>query len=761
MWGLLVASLLPFAGAAVLPLLCERRSPKAGWVATAFMATAFALISIATPTFLHHSARMSLQWAPVLGLSFGMAADGLSLVFSLLISGIGTIVFAFAAAYLGFQENRVRFFCYMLIFAGSMLGLVLSSNLIGMFVFWEFTSVSSFLLIGFWHEREASRNGAFKALLVTASGGLAMLVGFIVLGILAGSFEITDVVAARASIAASPWTAWAAGFVMLGALTKSAQFPFHLWLPSAMEAPTPVSAYLHAATMVKAGLYLVARLGPVLSIVPIWTPTLTVVGIATMTWCSYLALRQTDLKALLAFSTVSQLGLIMALLAQNEPAATAAGILHMINHGLFKGALFLLVGIIEHQTHTRDLTRLPSLARTMPRLYVPLALAAISMAGIPPLGGFISKELFLDTIVHMPWPIVVIAVFGACLTVAYCLALAVGLGIGRRVGEDTGRLHDAPTSLLWGPSLLVAGTVLLGLVPQPLVGNLLESATNAATASTQAHVHLSLFHFTPTLLVSAGAIVAGALVFTWLWLPRTPHAPKLISDLIYERTLSALEKYAQALTAAYMSGLLWRYLIIIVLTGFAAIGYVLVSIGLGPASAWPARPAQSFGYAVALIPVGAAIGAMFAPTRLSAILALGASGYSMALLFSLLGAPDLALTQIMVETVSIALFLSAFVHLPAYGSPRSRRFHPFHLVVAAVSGFGIAGLVWHARGQRVVDTISKYYVAHSAEQAGGHNVVNVILVDFRGLDTMGEITVLGIAALTCYALIKLRPEGKA
>ncbi len=760
MWGLVVASLLPFVGAALLPFLSKSRGDNCGWIASGFIVASFAAVAISTPAVLHQPGAIAFEWVPSLGLQFSIAADGLSLAFAFLITGVGSIVFTFAAAYLGPEENRRRFFCYLLIFAGAMLGVVFAANLISMFVFWELTSVSSFLLIGFWHERDASRGGALKALVITAGGGLAMLVGFILIGSIVGSYEIADIMAAREQIAAHRWATAAAMLIMLGAITKSAQFPFHSWLPSAMEAPTPVSAYLHAATMVKAGLYLVARMGPVLSLIPIWTPTLTVLGIVTMTWGSFLALRQTDLKALLAFSTISQLGLIMAMFAQNTASAATAGVFHMLNHGLFKGALFLMVGVIEHEAHTRDLTKLASLRSNMPRLFAVLVLASLSMAGIPPMGGFISKELFLEEVLQMPWPLTVIAVLGACLTVGYCLVLAIGLGLTHQDEAERKHAHDAPTALLWGPAVLVFGALLLGLVPTFLAGGLIESAAAAAIGGHVPHPHLTMFHLSPTLIVSVAAISAGAAVFRFGWMRRTPDAPKLVADRVYEAWLTGLEHNAQRLTASYMSGLLWRYVTIIVCVGIISMSALAVFVGFDASAPWGARPAQTFEYVVALIPIAAAIGAVVAPTRLAAILALGASGFSLALLFSLVGAPDLALTQIMVETVSVALFLSAFVHLPAYRKLKPRKFQPLYAAVSIAFGVGVTALLHHARGQRVGGTIADYFVENSVEKAGGHNIVNVILVDFRGLDTLGEISVLGIAALTCYALIKLRPERK-
>ncbi len=761
MSALLVAVLSPFAGAALLPILAGPRAKRAGWIASGFIGASFALICLRAPSILQEPLQLSLGWAREIGFSFSILADGLSLLFALLITGIGLIVFTFAAVYLDETERIRRFFCYLLIFAGAMLGVVLSANLVSLYVFWELTSVSSFLLIGFWHEREASRNGALKALVITVTGGLAMLVGFIMVGIIAGSFEIPTIIANRHLLTESPWATTAALLIIAGAMTKSAQLPFHLWLPSAMEAPTPVSAYLHAATMVKAGLYLVARLGPAMHEIPVWSPLLATVGIATMAWCSFLALRQKDLKALLAFSTVSQLGLIMSLLAWNRPDATSAGLFHILNHGLFKGALFLLVGVIEHAAHTRDLTRLPSLRRYMPRTYILLAVAALSMAGIPPLGGFVSKEMFLDQALGLPALLPQIALIGAALTVAYSMGLALGLGEGR--SDEAGSIHEASAGLLWGPAVLVAGAVVLGLMPQGLAGHLVEAATGAALASHPPHLHLALWHgFNITLAASVAAIAGGLVIFAAWWRQRDPDAPTLVADRAYTGWLAGLERYSRAATDSYMSGVVSRYATIIVGVTVAGCIAALSTGVITYSGSWPSRTPGAYEYAASLVPMIAAIAAVRATTRLAAIIALGASGYSLALLFALLGAPDLALTQVMVETISVALFLAAFVFLPPYySSARRTVLRPWSLGLAVTFGFGAAYLVYQARAARVATSISGYFVENSVEQAGGHNIVNVILVDFRGLDTLGEISVLGIAALACFALIALKPERRS
>ncbi len=763
MGGLLVAVLLPMAAAAGLRFAVGARSRAAGVAASTVTLICFGLVLAAAAEHLHAPSSVSYPWIPQLGLNLTLVADGLSLLFALLITGVGSIVFTFATAYLGPDENCRRFFSYLLLFMSAMLGVVLSGNLIVLFVFWELTSVSSFLLIGFWHQREASRNGALKALVVTSTGGLAMLVGFVMIGIVCGSFELAHVVEHRELLYASPWAGPAAFLVLIGAMTKSAQLPFHLWLPSAMEAPTPVSAFLHAATMVKAGLFLVARMGPLMAGVAIWTPMAAGVGLATMVWGSWLALRQTDLKGLLAFSTVSQLGLIMSLLSQASPAATSAGLLHLLNHGLFKGALFLLVGVIEHEAHTRDITRLGPLPARMPRVHTLLAIAALSMAGVPPLGGFVSKELFLEWQLNLGLFTAVVAVVGSVLTAAYCFALAIGLARGRGapVGEAAAA-HDPGMSLLWGPAVLVTAAVGLGFAPQAMVGSLVESATAAAVLDAPLHLHLALWHGWSTTLAASGvAITGGYILYTFWWQQSSIVPATLITDRLYSGFLVGLEKGARAITDSYMSGYLWRYLVLILSVGVTAMVAAVVGSGFDSPVVWNARTTRAHELLIIVGALAAAVAAARAPTRLAAILALGANGYSLALLFSLLGAPDLALTQVMVETASVALFLAVFVYLPPYRPMRNKRFRPGHMAVAALFGFGVAGLVYVVRGMRVAPTIAGHFIAKSVPEAGGHNIVNVILVDFRGLDTLGEITVLSVAALAAYSIVRGLRERRA
>ncbi len=758
MGGLLLAALVPLPVAALLGMFAPARW-RWSWAvsaATAGLSLSLVLVSLLGPV---SAGTGSLaNWVPSLGLELSYFSDGLSLVFALLISGMGLLISAYAGAYLGEEEAGTRFFTYLLFFMGSMLGVVASANLIVLFVFWEMTSVSSFLLIGFWHKHERSRQGALKALLVTAGGGLAMLVGFVLVGVACSSFEIAEVIANRQALMSSPWAPVATVLVMAGIVTKSAQLPFHLWLPSAMEAPTPVSAYLHAATMVKAGLYLTARLGPLFATSALWTSGLATVGMVTMVWAGMLALRQRDLKALLAFSTVSQLGLILFLLAPADAEATVAGLFHMLNHAAFKGALFLLVGIIEHQAHTRDVVRLPGLFGRMPVTFVLACFGACSMAGVPPLGGFLSKEMFLAQALRFGPLAATAALAGASLTAGYCFVFVRALWSDGPDAGDTSAPSEASIALLWVPAFLIGLAVALGPLAGPLTSGLIArslAGLGQGAGPVELSLLLALGHLSLPLVMSALALAGGLGVVAW-WLRRYPlEVPQLLADRVYTAASEALENWSGQATRAYMSGLLWRYSGFILAVPVLALAALFVSMGgTGvPVRSGAAAPNVATA-AAALTALVAIVAACRAQTRLRAIIALGASGYALALLFGLLGAPDLALTQVLVETVSVALFLAAFVFLPPYQGPAKRSFRPAHFLLSLAFGLGAASLVYFARAARSGATIADFFVRNSLSEAGGRNVVNVILVDFRGLDTLGEISVLGIAALACYALIR-------
>ena len=722
---------------------------------------------------------VTVSWLPQLGIEFSLGQDGLSYLFTLLITGIGTFIFVYADRYLGSDENRGTFFSYLYLFITAMLGVVLSSNLVSLYVFWEMTSIVSFLLIGFWFHRKASREGALKSLLVTMSGGLAMLAGFIMLYLATGTLEIQELIQRSSEIVQHPLYPAILVLVLLGAMTKSAQVPFHLWLPSAMEAPTPVSAYLHSATMVKAGLYLLLRFLPILGDSPLWFWIISLVGIITLFWGSLVAIRQTDLKAILAFSTISQLGLITTLIGWGSPLAVLAACTHIVNHAVFKAALFMVVGIVDHETGTRDIRKLHRLARFMPITAAIAAVAGLALAGIPGFNGFVSKELFLDAMLELShnvgggtWIFPALAVAGSALTMVYSLMIAHGIFFDRndaaaQADSSARHPHEAPWPLLFPPFLLAGLSLLFGWLPDSLQGNLVNAASRASRvglAGESFHLH-AFAGWTPAFSLSLLIILTGLV----LYLLRARIVPVLRAmpgtptvNQIYDGSIDFMMAAARGLTRQLMTGFLadsFGYMLafLLLISGAAFLATLplpTLSPNLAPVT-W---------YEAVLLVIGA-IAALFtlvARSRMTAILSLSVVGLVVVVTFIFAQAPDLALTQLIVETVTLILFLVVFRHLPALKPEQVSWTSKLQRgVVSILSGALLTGLIlWVNATPGLEKEITRYYIDHSVDQAGGHNIVNVILVDFRGFDTMGEITVVAMAALGVYALVKMRPGGK-
>ncbi len=717
--------------------------------------------------------RVSVPWVPQLGLSLSFFLDGLGFLFAVLILGIGLLVIVYARFYLDRADPMGRFFSYLLLFQGSMLGIVLSDNLLLLVVFWELTSLSSFLLIGYWWDRPASRAGALMALTVTAAGGLALMGGMLLLGHIAGTFEMSEILTKGDLVRASPLYLPALLLVLLGAFTKSAQFPFHFWLPHAMAAPTPVSAYLHSATMVKAGIFLLARLWPVLAGTPEWFLIVSLTGLATMVIGAWIALFKDDLKALLAFSTVSHLGLITMLLGFGTPMALAAAVLHVLNHATFKAALFLCAGIVEHETGTRDMRRLGGLRHAMPVTATLAIVAAASMAGVPFLNGFLSKEMMLaeashTTVLGASWPVPLMATLGALLSVAYSARLALHVFLGPERYDGPHRPHDPPFGL-WGPvTPLVAAVVAIGVVPATVAGALVAEAARAASGGALEGLHLALWHgLTPALALS-GLALAGGLVVLWGTpaLDRVRRAvPRPDAGALFARAVADLVRVSRWLGNRLDGGSLPRALAVIVATigALAAAGYlgqepaalagdrVLLPVTLPVLTGWLILLAAS-----ALIVVCHA-------DRLMALIVTGVAGLMVSLAFLQFSAPDLALTQISVEVVTTLLLLLALNLLPRTTPDELSRRAKFGAGgLAMLGGAGIGALAYAVMTRDFAfESLSHYHIAQSVPGGGGTNVVNVILVDFRGFDTFGEIIVLAIAALTIFALLDAALHGVA
>ncbi|MFA5537219.1 MAG: hydrogen gas-evolving membrane-bound hydrogenase subunit E [Bacillota bacterium] len=769
---LLLAILLPFVAAFIVPLLSPIFKRKLGYPVAIVPAVLFLyFLSFLPQVLAGNPVVIDYQWIPQMGIDFSIYLDGLALLFALIITGIGFFVVVYSIAYLGEKENLANFYNFILLFMGSMVGVVTTGNLLAMYVFWELTSVSSFLLIGFWFHKEESRYGALKSMLITVFGGLSMLAGFIFLYLISGSFNIREIVAASSQIVSHAYYLPALILILLGAFTKSTQFPFHIWLPNAMEAPTPVSAYLHSATMVKAGLYLLARLTPALGGTSEWFWLVSGVGLFTLCYGSFMAVRQTDLKALLAFSTISQLGLITALFGFSTKLALAAAFFHIFNHSTFKGALFMVVGIVDHETGTRDIRQLGGLRHYMPVTAMVIGIAAFSMAGIPLLSGFYSKELFftaslaLNQMSVVAWLFPLMAVLGSIFTFLYSMMLVINVFGGKTKKTRITPQRDA-WGMLWPPMILASINILVGFFPhktEGIFGKLVAVGPFAATAGPGLGEQMVNWNgVSIPLLMSATVIVVGFLLFQ--------NQRKVVSfvegvqnhrfnlNVLYDKSLIWLNDSATWLTAKQMTGFLRDYLVFIMLWFVLSIGGTLLYRGGLNLTGLNLSPVGPYEIILALVLIGAAFGVVLLPTRLAAILSLSSAGAVMFLFWVNLRAPDLALTQLIVETVSTVLFLLAFAHLPELKKEvvsKSQKY--INMVVAGASGLLITLMMLSGNASRFYEPIANYYLEQSLPLGGGHNVVNVVLVDFRGFDTMGEITVIAIASLAVYALIKLRP----
>ena len=751
-WLPALAVALPFLLALPAAYLGIAMKAAAGRVLAVGFVPALALIFFAPQALSGEPVRGEIAWVPVLNLNLAWSLDGFSILFALIVGGIGLLVMFYAASYLGRGERAGRFYSYLLLFGGAMLGLVLTDNLIALFAFWEITSITSFLLIGFWDSRKASQDGALKALLVTSLGGLALLAGVILTGLTGGTWMLSELdFALLRESAAFPWIA---GLLLVAAFTKSAQIPFHLWLPTAMEAPTPVSAYLHSATMVKAGIILMAKFNPLFA-GNIFGDVTMYVGLVTMLFGGWLAMRQTDLKALLAYSTISQLGLLTALLGAGD---TFGATVHLINHAVFKAALFMVVGIIDHQTGSRDLRVLSGLRRVLPVTSVIGIIAAISMAGVPPLGGFISKELFIGNMLEQGNVALIIAVVGSAFTFAYTLRFG-RVFFGRLSLPKPDEFKSATPSLV-GPAVpLALAALLFGVFPWE------DTVASFFTRLAQPFfgyelIPLTVWHgWTPALYLSIGGWIGGSILYLFSEPVRRFQAaitPRWNANTVYYALVRGLVELAERFTRATQGASFATHLRFI-LAGAAAVGLVLGTSYLNiDLSAIP--PAMWVG--IVFILVGT-FGMILALSRITILVFMSAIGLGTTLLYVLFRAPDLALTQLLIETVTVILFLSGFRFLP-----RLKRYsRPVHIAgLDAALGIGVGlsiTLLLLAVQTPIADRIQDFYLTYSKSIAGGDNVVNVMLVDFRSFDTLGEVTVLTIVAVSIYALLRLRtrPQG--
>jgi len=762
-------AILPFLGALAVGLAANASRMVQAAIAGGFSLAALLIVLARAPDVLAGEViAHRFDWIPALGLNVSFFLDPLGLLFAGLILGIGLLVIIYAAFYLAASEASARFFSFLMLFQGAMLGIVISDNILLMLVFWELTSLSSFLLIGFWRHLPEGRQGARMALAVTGGGGLALIAGMVLLGNITGSYNLTDILASGEIVRASPFYPVALVLILLGCFTKSAQFPFHFWLPHAMAAPTPVSAYLHSATMVKAGVFLMARLWPVLAGTDLWFYLVATTGLVTMLVGAGIALFKDDLKGLLAYSTVSHLGLLTMLFGLGTPMAAVVGVFHIINHATFKAALFMNAGIVEHEVGTRDARRLGGLANLMPITATLGTIAALSMAGLPPFNGFISKEMMLEEAAHiswagMAWFFPVIVTFAALLSAAYSLRYVVHVYCGPKRDDYPRAPHD-PGIGLWGPpAVLVALVILIGLFPGLMAGALVESVSGAVTRQELPHYYLSLWHgFTLALLMSGIAVVGGILL---LWRYRGAHSiwqrlPIPVAKRMFDSGITALVTASSKVTDLVHTGSLQRTLFV-----FFAFALILGIEGMSAGDYEPGTrdtlPASPVAIIAWLALIAGAVAVLFSEGhRFLALVYISVIGLIVSLCFVYLSAPDLALTQISVETVTILLLLLALNLLPKFArTDCSTTLRIRDGVLATVAGAGVAWLAYAVMTRQPNDPVSAFHWAEAKSGGGGTNVVNVILVDFRGFDTFGEIIVLGIAALGIYALLKTAVWG--
>ena len=761
----LIALGLPLLAALIAPTLVARLGHRAAWPLA--LAPLFIFVHFLTflgPVSSGEVGTGGYAWAPSYNVSFSWLIDGLSLTFALLISGIGTLIILYSGGYLKGHAQQGRFFSFMFLFMGAMLGLVVSDSFLMLFVYWELTSLTSFLLIGFDHSREASRRAALQALIVTGAGGLALLAGLIVIWNVTGFTQLSLILSDGDLMRESPFYLLALVLILGGAFTKSAQFPLHFWLPNAMEAPTPVSAYLHSATMVKAGVYLLMRMNPVLGGTTEWHTILPLFGGATLIVGTVLAIRQTDLKLMLAYTTVSSLGLMVMLTGFGSDYAIAAAVLYLIAHSLFKGALFMVAGLIDHEAGTRDVTKLGGLRKAMPITFAAALAAAISMGGLPPFFGFLAKEeIYAALWATDLWSLafVVVAIVGNALMFAVGFAVALKPFLGPQV-KTPKHAHEGPALLWLGPAILAAAGLVAALLSS-FAHALFSSPMASAVAGKPETITISLIpHIGMPLLLSALTVVVAILVYRKLDAARAAVDRLLVAigwgpDRGFDQFVSGLVRFASLVTRIVQPGKLDTYMTVT----FAAIAVALFApmaiYGEFPSiPAWPAD-AEFHELTIMAIAFIGLVAVIYARDRLTAIVSLGIQGFAVALIFMLFGAPDLSFTQFMVETLSVVILALVMTRLkltPADHRPFVQKAVDF--TVALACGLGFTLYLIAVTNQPFNPYLSDFFAQYSKVIAHGGNIVNVIIVDFRGTDTLGEIAVVMVTGLAILSLIRIR-----
>jgi multicomponent K+:H+ antiporter subunit A len=776
---------LPFVASVVVFLLRGRgRSHNLA----AWLMTATALLGLLLSLWLYPAMaagkvlRQVIPWVPGLGLDLVFRVDGFSWLFMLLICGIGTLVGLYARYYMSPDDPLARFFALLLAFMGSMLGIVMSGNVIQLVFFWEMTSLFSFLLIGYWYNGASARDGARMALIVTSGGGLCLFAGVLLLGHVVGSYDLDVILAAGDTVRAHALYTPTLLLILLGAFTKSAQFPFHFWLPQAMSAPTPVSAYLHSATMVKAGVFLLVRFWPVLGGTDQWFWIVGGVGLVTLILGAYSAMFEQDLKGVLAYSTISHLGLITMLVGLGSALGVVAAIFHIVNHATFKASLFMAAGAVDHEAGTRDLRKLGGLRRFMPVTATLALIAGAAMAGVPLLNGFLSKEMFFaETLAARQGPLldmisVVIAVAASAFGVTYSIRFVRGVFFGRVPASLPREPHEPPLWMRFPIGFLALACLLVGVLPARVIGpSLRVAASSVLGVDHLPDYSLAVWHgVTTPLLMSIFAFVAGCLLYLRLrgYFAGREVAPltgRLSGKRIFERALAVLAAdIPRWIERRYPSRRLQSQLLWIVLLALVAGTLAATSAPFGLHPRWSSvDPAFALLWLLgAACAIGAASQAKF--HRLAALVLTGGAGLVSCVSFVWLSAPDLAATQLLVEVVTTILILLGMRWLPKRieGLAPESRMHRFRRrrdgLIAIVVGLGVASLAYAAMMHPVADSISRFFLERAYSEGGGRNVVNVILVDFRGFDTLGEISVLAIVALTVFGLLRrFRPAAES
>lgn len=765
---MLTLILIGFTASAIAPIIYKPLKNYFGWIAASFplyifLSFLYRYNEVASGNII----RETVEWIPSLGINFTFLLDGLSLTFVLIITLIGVAVFLYAGAYMKDYEHTDRFFVYIGIFMTSMVGMVISDNMISLFVFWELTSISSYLLIGFNHHKEKSRKYALQALLVTGGGGLALMAGFILLSQISGSLEISSLYDLNETVRNAPTYSAIVILVLLGAFTKSAQFPFHFWLPNAMEAPTPVSAYLHSATMVKAGIYLIARMNHSLGGTAIWQDTILIVGAVTMLFTAILAFNQMDLKKLLAYSTLSVLGTLTMLLGIGSKLAIKAFFIYIIAHSLYKGTLFLVAGILDHETGTRDVSKLGGLRKLLPITTITAALASFSMMGIIPLVGFIGKETVYSAILELDyWGLFLLAVAVIANALIVMITILVGFKpFWGKLLSTPKEPHEAPVKMWLGPLALAVLGLLMGIFPNVFIGRLLDQSA-ISIISEKLELTIKLWHgFNFVLLMSFVTLLLGIGVYYFrtkiLDITHYLKLKKIFKPSEwYEFLLNGMVSFAKFQTKVLQNGYLRNYIIFILVTAITLASFALFRIE----NALKITPDFSITFyegAIALIIIFSTFVVITSDSRLKSIVGIGVVGFVMGIIFIIHSAPDLALTTFAIETLTVILFVLVLYKLPRF-LQFSKPFSKFRdIIIASGVGLFMTLIVLYITSIDLSSELKKFYTDTSVPGGKGRNVVNVILVDFRAIDTLGEITVLAIAAIGVYALLKLKLDDRS